>query len=725
MAPTKKKLGSGWTENQLKAAIKAIKTGGMSQRKAAEMYCIPRRTIRNHLQTGCASKVSGRLPTLSKRQEEDLANRIKRLAAVGLPLTPKLVRKQAFEFCKANGISNIFNEKSETAGRKWLRGFLTRNRDISLRKAQFMNPGRAQKLNKVIVTKHFDSIRHLYNELDIPKYPERLYNMDEKGCRLTIHHQQQVLAEKGAKRVHLVSNEHAENVTIAMCVNAVGNAIPPMILFKGKRLRPEYCDNLPAGSLVKMAPKGSMTTDLFVDYIHFLARYKSPGKVLLIFDGAACHLDARIVDAADEHDIVLYCLPSNTTHELQPLDKSVNKSYEHHWDQEVMAYTYQHPEQKITKQRFCKIFTKVWSKCMTQGNIVNGFKATGLFPLDPSAIPEEAYAPSILTRLPSPQTDSLTQPQDNLFDTETPIFRRRPNSPDSDVTYYEDVLEQTSPNIMTIPKESSGNDIACSSTQVKIVDYSSSDDMDIGEGQQIHLHKCLRTERDFESPIPSTSGLQIRPATPNLDSYDPDSEILFSNFYLSQLMPAKRNNIYSSTSESDEENINPQTNAANTKQKSNSEESDDDVPLSKMRHGKTPFHKQIPTPNFAIVKSKPKRKALNYIGQKITKDLFNTSDDKAKKSNQKQNTKDELKCSLQRKRRQKAVKTNNVRNVAKQKSVRKVNIKEPSELWYCEGCGIDKIADMRQCKDCQKWYHEECVGLTSEDIEVFICPSCE
>lgn len=48
----------------------------------------------------------------------------------------------------------------------------------------------------------------------------------------------------------------------------------------------------------------------------------------LIFDGAKLHLDVSIVDAAEKHDISLFCLPSNTTHELQPMDKAVFKSYE-------------------------------------------------------------------------------------------------------------------------------------------------------------------------------------------------------------------------------------------------------------------------------------------------------------------------------------------------------------------------------------------------------------
>ncbi|CAG5059185.1 unnamed protein product [Parnassius apollo] len=124
--------------------------------------------------------------------------------------------------------------------------------------------------------------------------------MDEKGYRITVHKQNTVLAEKGSKRVHLIAPEHAENVTIAMCVNTIGTAIPPMILFEGKRQRPDLCDNLPAGTLVRMAPKGSMTADLFVEFIKHLAKYKVAGKCLLIFYGAKCHLSIEVLDEADK-----------------------------------------------------------------------------------------------------------------------------------------------------------------------------------------------------------------------------------------------------------------------------------------------------------------------------------------------------------------------------------------------------------------------------------------
>lgn len=367
-------------------------------------FNIPRRTLRNHLVSGNSTKIIGKTTILTKQLEEDLSQRIKRFAKLGVPLTPKFIRKQAFLFCERFKIKHSFNMSTRLAGRKWLKMFLARNPSISKRKPQLMNPARAQKMNKPIVKHHFEEVKKLYEELDIIAHPERLYNMDEKGCRITVHKQTVVLAEKGNTRVHLVAPEHAENVTIAMCVNAVGIAIPPMIIFKGIRHRSELASNLPPGTKVSMAPKGSMTSSLFVEFIQHLAQHKIPGKCLLIFDGAKCHLSYESLEEADKNNIVLYCLPSNTTHELQPLDKSVNRSFEHHWDEEVLNYLCSSQERTLNKAAFNKIFSRTWPKCMTQTNITNGFKATGLYPLDPDVIPEDAYAPSIVTERPLSKT---------------------------------------------------------------------------------------------------------------------------------------------------------------------------------------------------------------------------------------------------------------------------------------------------------------------------------
>jgi len=64
---------------------------------------------------------------------------------------------------------------------------------------------------------------------------ERICNIDEKGCQLSLHHQHRVLAKTGSKHVHVVAPEHGENVTIVACGSASGIVIPSMItgIFNG------------------------------------------------------------------------------------------------------------------------------------------------------------------------------------------------------------------------------------------------------------------------------------------------------------------------------------------------------------------------------------------------------------------------------------------------------------------------------------------------------------
>lgn len=131
-----------------------------------------------------------------------------------------------------------------------------------------------------------------------------------------------------------------------------------------------------------------------------------PGKCLLIVNGAKCHLDLSIADEAFKHNITLFCLPSNTTHELQPMDKSLFKPLETAWDNEVQLYWEINQTRELSKIDFCKIFKKVWLLSATPRNVAAGFKACGICPYNPAKIPDVAFAPSssteIIPRGPTP-----------------------------------------------------------------------------------------------------------------------------------------------------------------------------------------------------------------------------------------------------------------------------------------------------------------------------------
>lgn len=121
------------------------------------------------------------------------------------------------------------------------------------------------------------------------------------------------------------------------------------------------------------------------------------GRCLLILDGATCHFDLAIAQEAERFNIELLCLPSNTTHELQPCDKSLFRPLEYAWDEEVDLFWEISDQNKLDKTDFCKIFKKAWARAATAKNMMSGFEACGIYPFNPSRIPDGAYAPSDVT----------------------------------------------------------------------------------------------------------------------------------------------------------------------------------------------------------------------------------------------------------------------------------------------------------------------------------------
>lgn len=118
--------------------------------------------------------------------------------------------------------------------------------------------------------------------MDLKSKPQNVYNLDEKGIRMCLHKSPSVLAKKGARRVHSRGKEHGENVTVVGCGNAVGNFIPPMVIFKGVRCDDSWKDSMPTSSVVEMAPKGSMTSMLFCKWLKHFSKFKAPGKYVFL-----------------------------------------------------------------------------------------------------------------------------------------------------------------------------------------------------------------------------------------------------------------------------------------------------------------------------------------------------------------------------------------------------------------------------------------------------------
>ncbi|KAJ8883287.1 hypothetical protein PR048_015130 [Dryococelus australis] len=84
----------------------------------------------------------------------------------------------------------------------------------------------------------------------------------------------------------------------------------------------------------------------------------------------------------------------HTSHYIQPLDRSFFRSLKIHYCGACNSWLKQNPTRSITKLQFGILLSHAWGKDCCIENGVSGFRACGLVPFNPGAIPESAFSPS-------------------------------------------------------------------------------------------------------------------------------------------------------------------------------------------------------------------------------------------------------------------------------------------------------------------------------------------
>ena len=86
-----------------------------------------------------------------------------------------------------------------------------------------------------------------------------------------------------------------------------------------------------------------------------------------------------------ELDIILYGLPPNTTHIMQPLDVAVFGPLKKNWSRGAKEYESQNPDTMITQVNFAEVFLPIYFNSLSADNIKAGFHKCGLCPFNPEA----------------------------------------------------------------------------------------------------------------------------------------------------------------------------------------------------------------------------------------------------------------------------------------------------------------------------------------------------
>lgn len=134
-----------------------------------------------------------------------------------------------------------------------------------------------------------------------------------------------------------------------------------------------------------------MKSELFFEYIGnvfnpYLEQNQIKKPVVLFVDGHTTHLTFELSELCSRLQIVLICLYPNATRILQPADVAAFKPLKTGWLKAVSDWRRQHPNMQFTKANFAPLLEDVIKIYVKPKSVINGFRACGLFPWNPSAI---------------------------------------------------------------------------------------------------------------------------------------------------------------------------------------------------------------------------------------------------------------------------------------------------------------------------------------------------
>jgi len=380
-------------------ASAATGTSNKNLRTIARAWGIPKSTLQRRVSgkiSGHAHE-SGKKPLMSVEAENELADTIRMLASRGFPLGALEVRRLAAQYSAANKL-NCF--KKDIAGYYWFRGFMERHSDLRIKKPEALSAGRAAGMNQVVVNKWFKEYEDLLQKLQIKDVPGHIWNCDESGM-VDHFERQRAIGVAGIPTYQITANEKGQTVTVLTCFNAVGTYSPLLFVFKAKRLKSAWCIGAPPDSIVRVSDSGWINATLFAEWAESFVKAlpkDDPRPHLLLLDGHSSHIfNLPFIELMKKNNVYPFAFPAHCTHWLQPADKSLFKSVKHNWNEQGWQMTKLSGGAGLQRAEFFKLFSAVWSKSATVEIAQNGFRATGLFPVNRGAIPDSAFAPSLTT----------------------------------------------------------------------------------------------------------------------------------------------------------------------------------------------------------------------------------------------------------------------------------------------------------------------------------------
>ena len=350
-------------------AFQEVKEGKLSIRRVAESYHIPKSTLSDHV-SGRVREGSHSGPSryLTDEEEAELVYFLVGSANVGYAKTKKDDLAIVSRVTESKGLTNC------PVSHRWWESFCKRHPHLTLRTAE-LSYARYLSTNQDIIDKYFDLLKHTLSDNKLLDRPAQIFNCDETGMPLD-QTPPYIVAAKGQKHPRAVVTGSRKQITVLACANAAGNALSPLVIFARKALNPELTRGEVPGTMYGLTDSGWIDGEVFDSWFfpHFLVHAPAVRPLLLLFDGHSTHYNPSFVCKAAQEKVIVFCLPPNTVHITQPLDKAVHRHIQ------------MNPGKVVTQYEFMDLFSRVWCKAMTAPNIMSAFRTTGVYAYNRQAV---------------------------------------------------------------------------------------------------------------------------------------------------------------------------------------------------------------------------------------------------------------------------------------------------------------------------------------------------
>ncbi len=123
-------------------------------------------------------------------------------------------------------------------------------------------------------------------------------------------------------------------------------------------------------------------------------------------DNHESHLSDTAIDLARASGVVLVTICPHTSDPLQPLDIGVYVSVKSGYNFGLDTWHSNHPGQTFSIYEIAGVVGSIYAQAFSVSNILSGFRASGIYPLNPNIFPDSAFLCSYVANRSAPEANA-------------------------------------------------------------------------------------------------------------------------------------------------------------------------------------------------------------------------------------------------------------------------------------------------------------------------------